>query len=141
MIGTTKEEEKPAPLPGVVMGDEKPAATLVKADEKVKDAIVNATSIFCRYCKSKILPPSKGVLTEKEIWLQPDKTKKPEEGEKRRWFWAVKDKFDFYNIAFSKDVSPELKYLTCADCERGLVGVHYLKDGTSYVCVSTVRYL
>jgi guanine nucleotide exchange factor len=54
----------------------------------------------------------------------------------------VRDMFDFENIAFAHTVG-DFKYLTCADCEREVLGVQLLTAPGKpiYLCCSRVKYL
>jgi len=79
-----------------------------------------------------------------------------------RW-WQIDDIYAFENMGFSKDVlnassegsgggdeqsddsaamhqRPQLKYLVCADCERGPLGVHFSKSKKSFLAVDRVNY-
>ena len=51
----------------------------------------------------------------------------------------IADMFDFYNVGFTRTVDSNVKYLTCADCERGPVGVQYLDKGLILVAVDTLK--
>lgn len=54
--------------------------------------------------------------------------------------WLVEDMFDFENVGFSKNVD-DLKYLICADCERGPIGWHVIAEANKfYVSCSRVKY-
>lgn len=48
--------------------------------------------------------------------------------------WIVKNQFDFENMAFTHSTK-ECKYLTCADCEGEVIGVHFLSDPTTFYIV------
>jgi hypothetical protein len=50
---------------------------------------------------------------------------------------------DFENIGFSRDLEGKQKYLTCADCEKPIMGVHFLSEEEKdkfYLATSRVRY-
>lgn len=53
--------------------------------------------------------------------------------------WAVDDIFTFENLGFSKNVN-DLKYLICAACEFGPIGVHKLSNKKSYVSLDRITY-
>ncbi|KAL6068141.1 Guanine nucleotide dissociation stimulator for Sec4p [Balamuthia mandrillaris] len=107
----------------------------------------NAHPVVCRLCSSQILLPKKAAIVEKEINMrQKDGKEVPE-----RFFWAVKDMFDFENIGFTKSVDAQhLRYLTCADCEQEVIGAQLPNDPspssssssspTIYLSYSRVRY-
>ena len=62
-------------------------------------------------------------------------------------FWKVHDMFQFENIAFTKSLKIDKhKYLTCADCELEIVGIHHLAayepdPNVIYVSCSRVAYV
>lgn len=48
--------------------------------------------------------------------------------------------FDFENVGFSMTVE-SIKYLACADCERGPIGWHDITDKTRfYIAVERVEH-
>lgn len=53
-------------------------------------------------------------------------------------FWRVDDVYAFDNIAVSKEVAG-MKLLTCAECERGVLGVMELPSRVCFLCCSRVR--
>jgi Mss4 protein len=58
-----------------------------------------------------------------------DRTKKdaPAEVEALQFFWQLRSIMSFDNVCVSRGVTgSDLKYLTCAECERGIFGVHFL---------------
>jgi len=54
------------------------------------------------------------------------------EMEKVVWFWHLTDMFNFENIGFSKTINSDMKYLTCADCEREILGFQVLSEGNNF---------
>lgn len=61
-----------------------------------------------------------------------------ENGEHLKDFWVVDDMFTFENIGFTHTVN-DIKYLSCADCERGPVGYHLLSTKKSYLALARVK--
>lgn len=56
-------------------------------------------------------------------------------------FWLVEDMFHFENVGFSKTVDQTVKYLICADCERGPIGWHDISNRKEYfVSAERVKY-
>jgi len=57
-------------------------------------------------------------------------------------FWVLDDKFQFDNVGFSNTVQEVIKYLSCADCDVGPLGIHYLNAQPERYLVATdrVRY-
>ena len=53
--------------------------------------------------------------------------------------WMVPDMFQFENVGFSNTVG-NIKYLTCADCERGPIGWHCLDTKLCYVADERVKH-
>ena len=65
-----------------------------------------------------------------------------EEAEEVGEFWLLEDKFHFDNVGFSNTVQEVFKYLCCADCEVGPLGVHRLNETPEryLVAANRVRY-
>ena len=62
-------------------------------------------------------------------------------GDTLTWFWLVRDMFHFENLGFSKTVDGKVKYLICADCERGPIGWHSLDNRTEFlIAAERVQY-
>lgn len=57
-------------------------------------------------------------------------------------FWLLGDKFHFENVGFSNTVQEVTKYLCCADCDVGPLGVHRLNETPEryLVAADRVRY-
>lgn len=54
-------------------------------------------------------------------------------------YWLVEEINNFENIGVSHKVE-NVKYLACADCERGPVGWYDLSTSRSYVALSRVKH-
>eukprot|EP01113_Clastostelium_recurvatum_P035073 TRINITY_DN483_c0_g1_i3.p1 TRINITY_DN483_c0_g1~~TRINITY_DN483_c0_g1_i3.p1 ORF type:complete len:143 (+),score=19.45 TRINITY_DN483_c0_g1_i3:107-535(+) len=128
------------------------AAELLDADAK------NAKRIKCRLCNCLILREHIGVLQDREIFLhhsrQPRVVEEPAPaatapaGETVRNFWVVDDMFRFENIGFTKPIddpaSPHTttyKYLTCADCEKEVLGIQIGGEAHLYLSCERVDYV
>jgi len=100
----------------------------------------NTRTILCNVCASIILNPRKATLIQKEIALRTSKAM--DEFEPLSCFWLLRDMYDFENIGFTKVVDEKnLRYLTCADCERGVLGLQYLDDPTNiYLTTHRIKY-
>jgi len=110
---------------GRPLGTSRPEEVLV-ADGR------NARTVVCQRCGCCILLARKAVLIEKEVEL-PD--------EKVTWLWHLTNMYDFENIGFSKTTEQNIRYLTCADCERGVLGIQYLADPANiYLTTHRVKY-
>ena len=120
-----------------------------------KDEISNNLSVYCPRCPSLILRPNDGLYVESSLSLV-DTRAKPK-GEKLdqfesfrlKYFWRVDDIFTFENIGYTNTVDGRYKYLTCADCECGPLGVQILseddlesglKKNSSYLALARVMH-
>lgn len=64
----------------------------------------------------------------------------PGDGETLSDFWVVNNMYTFDNVGFTNTVGT-IKYLICADCEVGPIGMHDINDKTAfYLAVERVRY-
>lgn len=69
-----------------------------------------------------------------------DFTTENQEGETLKSHWLVPDMFAFENVGFSMTVE-SIKYLACADCERGPIGWHDITDKTRfYIALERVEH-
>ena len=94
--------------------------------------------LICKHCPSIVLKPNTGeYLADRKDCLPISKTAE-DKTEFTGWVY-VKDHFDFWNVGFSRTVSDKEKYLVCADCERGPIGVQYLDSGKIYVAVDCLK--
>eukprot|EP01087_Luapelamoeba_hula_P024437 TRINITY_DN92_c3_g1_i1.p1 TRINITY_DN92_c3_g1~~TRINITY_DN92_c3_g1_i1.p1 ORF type:complete len:134 (-),score=16.74 TRINITY_DN92_c3_g1_i1:229-630(-) len=116
----------------------RPAAQLVSAQD------TNAKEIRCVACESSILRPGKGQLVQHPMALMQSKGAEAP-AEQVEWFWRVADMFDFENIGFTKvvDGATNVRYLTCADCERGVLGIQEQTEESQPIYLTThrVRYV
>jgi len=148
--------------------DETPDASLLNDEKK------NSTSIYCRICGCLILSPNVASYVVNPTFLHYDKKAAQSRaaalmeadrangievpdvldihmegvnGQTFTHFWKVKDMFQFENIAFTKTLKIDKhKYLTCADCELEIVGIHHLAaydadPNVIYVSCSRVAYV
>lgn len=110
----------------------------------------NKKKIKCIRCDSCILQPMSGTYKKldaslkiptmkqkKEIVNNPDSI----EHEPVDAFWLVEEMFTFDNIGFTNTVDNK-KYLICADCEIGPVGVQNIdKPNEFLLCMNRVKYV
>ncbi|KAK9484419.1 Mss4-like protein [Lipomyces starkeyi] len=100
-----------------------------------KEGERNVHKICCPYnnCSSIILSPGMGVLRKRtqipRSFTDPEKHEKEQptseaNNVEKELFWVLGDPFDFDNLGFSKSSSAGVKYLACADCDRGPLGYH-----------------
>ena len=66
--------------------------------------------------------------------VEKDTQKSDKEGELESEFWHVASQFDFENIGVTKPPfeNADFRYLVCADCDFGPLGVFYPQDASSY---------
>ncbi|CAH3027971.1 unnamed protein product [Porites evermanni] len=113
-------------------------------DDLIEDG-KNSRWIVCKFCQSKVLRPSTARYEERELFLpfmqkKEDFTTENQEGETLKSHWLVPDMFAFENVGFSMTVQ-SIKYLACADCERGPIGWHDITDKTRfYIALERVEH-
>lgn len=110
----------------------------------------NKTKIVCSHCDSSILVPMSGEYSRQDEAIRmPFERQKKElaksvetmEYESMTEFWLVHDMFTFENIGFTNTVDNR-KYLICADCEIGPIGVQCLdKPNDFLLCISRVKHV
>ncbi|KAK9239215.1 Mss4-like protein [Lipomyces kononenkoae] len=100
-----------------------------------KEGDRNIHKLYCPYnnCSSIILSPGMGILRKRAQIPKSFSDAGHEKGqasseatnaEDDELFWILGDPFDFDNLGFSKSSSAGVKYLACADCDRGPLGYH-----------------
>lgn len=127
----------------------------------------NTAAIVCTFCPSKILNRGTATLANQEVGFAlftfshifkrlyhnnvndifqfslPHMRRKEEgEADEREAifeYWLVDDVYTFENILVSK-TADNVKYLACADCERGPIGWHDLATKKSYIALSRVKH-
>ncbi|EFC49386.1 predicted protein [Naegleria gruberi] len=110
------------------------------SSEIVTSIIRNPTVINCPHCNSKILRENMGLLVEDTTFELPVKDITDTKSY-NRWY-QLKDMFDFENIGFTKNKSgtaQEIKYLTCADCEREAIGIAFMNEKKFYLAIDLVK--
>ena len=66
------------------------------------------------------------ITQKKSIGSDPD-------GEVVEELWLVEEMMTFENVGFSNTVGTSTKYLTCADCEIGPLGIHDLQNPKEFL--------
>ncbi|XP_046385059.1 guanine nucleotide exchange factor MSS4 [Ischnura elegans] len=114
-------------------------------DDLVMDG-KNCKTVMCLHCPSKILAPRNGEYRKVEFSLPEPRRKKVVEGEadspKEELlsdFWLVEDMYRFENMGFSNSVG-NIKYLACADCEMGPIGLYEMDTKRSFVAIARVQH-
>ncbi|XP_014597968.1 PREDICTED: guanine nucleotide exchange factor MSS4 homolog [Polistes canadensis] len=103
----------------------------------------NKEKLFCNFCSSKILNAETATFITMEFALPHIHSKGEGEGIQQETiteYWYIEDMFAFENIGVSHTVG-NIKYLACADCERGPVGWHDLATKKSYIALSRVKHV
>eukprot|EP01127_Copromyxa_protea_P013410 TRINITY_DN3609_c0_g1_i1.p1 TRINITY_DN3609_c0_g1~~TRINITY_DN3609_c0_g1_i1.p1 ORF type:complete len:115 (+),score=33.71 TRINITY_DN3609_c0_g1_i1:31-345(+) len=96
----------------------------------------NAQTIVCKVCDMKILRPAHGTYVEKEISLPVN----ADQDEVCTKFWQIGDMFHFENIGFLRSATNQ-KFLTCAGCERGIIGCQFIDDQSIFLEAEKVKYI
>lgn len=111
----------------------------------------NKKKVMCQCCNSYILQAMKGVYVKKQPKFQiPLMRQKKQlvgnslanmEFEELEDFWLVDDMMTFENIGFTNTVDNK-KYLICADCEIGPLGVQCLDNPKEFLlCIDRVKHV
>lgn len=87
----------------------------------------NAKKVHCSRCDSVILLSGVGTFVTDRVYDVPlmyqKRTEEPTvETEKLSSWWLVRNMFDFENVGFTNS-HMGMKFLACADCEIGPVGL------------------
>ncbi|CAI4231879.1 unnamed protein product [Auanema sp. JU1783] len=84
----------------------------------------NEKPIQCKHCQSVILLANVGVWVDKTYDIPFPTQQKGVDTRKEtlNGFWHVRDMYDFENVGFTNAVDG-CKYLTCADCDFGPIGI------------------
>lgn len=144
------------------------AATLGLATTAAGD-VQNACGAWCRRCGCAILGPATAVLVRRRPEaLSEDllflRAQRPEQRDGGLVCWHLRGMYDFLNIGFTRTTkklsgeealqrfkeeqarrgaAPErpVRYLTCADCEREVLGFQYLDEPADfYLLADRVLY-
>lgn len=87
----------------------------------------NVGPCYCKRCGLVVLLGGKGERWENSLGLKvPKEASDTLEWEDVEWFLKVATQFDFENVCFSRDhknLPGGMRILTCAGCERGILGV------------------
>lgn len=111
-------------------------------NEARDDGSKNGNKIACTICGSVIMLSNVGIWVNGNEFALPKATQEkgalntavdPLEG-----WWTVSDMFAFENVGFTHAVN-DVKYLTCADCEYGPIGLLDNATGLYYIAPSRVK--
>ncbi|CAF0749643.1 unnamed protein product [Brachionus calyciflorus] len=117
--------------------------------ELVSETNTNLKKVKCLRCDSFILQPNSGLFTKLEMSLSIPALRQKKsivtgdsiEYELLQNFWIVNDAFTFENIGFTNTVDNK-KYLICADCEIGPLGVQNLDNPNEfYLSIDRVKHV
>ncbi|TGZ48871.1 guanine nucleotide exchange factor MSS4 homolog [Temnothorax curvispinosus] len=102
----------------------------------------NKDKIYCTFCPSKMLNAGAATLINMDFALPYIHSRAQDEANQSEIisdYWLIEDMYTFENIGVSHTVG-NVKYLACADCERGPVGWHDLSTKKSYIALCRVKY-
>lgn len=133
-----------------VSGVEDANLDLSKLFDSSTDDKRNSLSIYCPRCPSLILRPSHAQYVNVGSWPLPDMQVQLNSKHQPivsnhipvyQHFWSVADIFTFENVGYTNTVDGRYKYLTCADCECGPLGVQVISDeGLASGCLLKKNY-
>lgn len=98
--------------------------------------LINSHKIYCNTCDCFILKAGLAETTKLEQLL-PNMTNGTEESVE--FYWKLTDMMKFENVGFSRSKDGGVKYLLCADCERGPIGFQ-AGPALFYIAADRVRY-
>jgi len=114
----------------------------------------NPSTLVCAHCPCKILLAGVATRATTEISLHPifrvGEAQEASVVETLSDYWLVDDQMKFENIGVTREVpggaqattARPFKYLICADCDRGPVGITYLDNPTHfYIARARVKEL
>lgn len=114
------------------------------------DTKKNKNKIKCLRCDSYILQPMTGVYSKQEPSISIPLVKQKKElannldkmeKESIENFWLVQEMMTFENIGFTNTVDNK-KYLICADCEIGPIGLQSLQKPNEFLlCIDRVKHV
>ncbi|XP_025990985.1 guanine nucleotide exchange factor MSS4 homolog [Solenopsis invicta] len=102
----------------------------------------NKDKIYCTFCPSKMLNAGVARLINMDFplpYIHSKAEDKANQSETISDYWLIEDMYTFENIGVSHTVG-NVKYLACADCERGPVGWHDLSTKKSYIALCRVKH-
>jgi hypothetical protein len=104
---------------------------------------LNTKRVVCANCKkSTILLPGAAAHITKEAFLAYPLAKSNDDGENYSDFFQVNGKMTFENIGVRQPAGQcEYRYLTCADCEWGPLGVTFNADANRIFYVAHARVM
>lgn len=122
------------------MADDKPAQGESKTQEpclEVNEEGLNAKAVWCQWCETKVMLGGAAKLVEHEVFLPSvtyDKGADPNgKGDTYASVWLLTSRYAFENVGVSrpvvdgapvtKETDASFRYLTCAECERGPIGL------------------
>ncbi|GAB6025809.1 hypothetical protein CHUAL_011786 [Chamberlinius hualienensis] len=127
---------------------EKKVENVITTDGLINGSGKNAVVVSCQRCPSKLLSIDVGDYKEAKFII-PLMSKKPKmsestgeaaiEGDLLTQFWTVDSIYKFDNMGFTNTVN-NMKYLLCADCEIGPIGVYDMTSEISYLALERVTH-
>lgn len=102
----------------------------------------NKLRVYCMFCPSTILNAGAARFVNVEFKLPYVRRKRVGEADQQESitdYLLVEDMYAFENIGLSVTVD-NIKYLVCADCEKGPIGWHDVATKKSYIALSRVKH-
>lgn len=98
------------------------------------EEVRNSVRILCPACGCLLL------REDKAVQVQETRALPNQQGElvQETLFWRIDDVYAFDNIAVSREAEGQ-KLLTCAECERDILGSMELTSKVCYLCCGRVR--
>ncbi|RWS18475.1 uncharacterized protein B4U80_11263 [Leptotrombidium deliense] len=94
---------------------------------------MNTCEVICKRCSCLILREKQAVFADKQIDVPLTEVTGDSQSETLNEQWCVENMYQFENMGFSNTVN-DCKFLVCAECEYGPLGVHFIKLNKSYLC-------
>lgn len=98
----------------------------------------NNGKIVCKNCQSVILLANAAELVTLENGIELPAMTANSTSDFYSSFWSVNDMFTFENVGFCNTVN-NIKYLSCADCEIGPIGAHFIDQPIKIYYVAPER--
>ena len=102
----------------------------------------NAHTVLCRFCDTKIFLADAGTYVQKDLELHTlGGAKDDPSKDALSHHWLLTSQMHFENVGVTRSVDPAYRYLTCASCDRGPIGINFMADlGKFYVAHDRVKY-
>ncbi|CEP01268.1 Mss4-like protein [Plasmodiophora brassicae] len=98
----------------------------------------NPFRLSCRHCQCSIVPPGAATRSCRKITAHvpvvDDDQGARVIAEELDEHWLIAQQFDFDNVGVSRPIEASgFRYLICAECDRGPIGIKYENESHFYV--------